>query len=314
MSETRYSKISLFTMIFFAAAGISMIVFTTSKWGIGISPDSAGYLAGAKNIINGKGTSLIYDSNGNLLNTWLPMTDNETYHLFPWPPLFPLILSIFGLMKLNLIQAGRWLNAVLFGANIFLITLIVRKYLKSFFLLVFAPIILITSKDMIQIHSTLWSEPLFIFLSLFGFVFLIDFLKNKKILFLLIASLFFSLAFFTRTMGISLIAVSAVAVLFYSELKIKNKIIYSAISILIEFLPFLIWTLKNKFTYGNSPAELIFHPLELSSYSRVMDTISLWVMTYKTSSKIRIILLTVLIIVIISIASFIAFKNKKRYG
>ena len=104
-------------------------------------------------------------------------------------------------------------------------------------------------------------------------------------------------------MGISLIAVSAVAVLFYSELKIKNKIIYSAISILIEFLPFLVWTLKNKFTYGNSPAELIFHPLELSSYYRVMGTISLWVMTYKTSSKIRIILLTVLIIIIISIAS-----------
>lgn len=313
MLETRYSKISLFTMIFFAVAGISMIVFATSRWGIGLSPDSAGYLAGAKNIINGKGISLIYDSNGNLLNTWLPMTDNETYHSFPWPPFFPLILSIFGFMKLNLIETGRWLNAVLFGANIFLITLIVKKYLKSFFLLVFTPIILITSKDMIGIHSMLWSEPLFIFLSLLGFVFLIDFLENKKILFLLIASLFFSLAFFTRTIGISLIAVSAAAVLFYSELKIKNKIIYSAISILIEFLPFSIWTLKNKFTYGTSPAEFIFHPLKLFSYSRVLDTISLWVMTYKTSSKIRIILITVLIIVIISIASFIAFKNKKRY-
>ena len=149
MLETRYSKISLFIMIFFAAAGILMIAFTTSRWGIGLFPDSAGYLACARNIINGKGISLIYDSNGNPLRTWLPWTDNETYHLFPWPPFFPLVLSIFGFAKLNLIQAGRWLNAVLFGANIFLVTLIVKKYLKSFFLLVFAPIILITSKDMI---------------------------------------------------------------------------------------------------------------------------------------------------------------------
>ena len=313
MLETRYSKISLFTMIFFAVLGTAMIFFLTSRWGIGLSPDSASYLSGARNIINGKGISLIYDSNGNPLITWVPWIDNETYHLFPWPPFFPLVLSIFGFMKLNLIEAGRWLNAVLFGANIFLITLIVKKYLKSFFLLVFAPIILITSNDMIRVHSMLWSEPLFIFLSLLGFVFLIDFLENKKILFLLIASLFFSLAFFTRTIGISLIAVSVVAVLFYSELKIKNKIIYCAISILIEFLPFSIWALKNKLTYGSSPAEFIFHPLTLSSYSHVLDTISLWFMPDEISSKFRIIIITVLIIVIISIASFITFKNKKRY-
>jgi hypothetical protein len=312
MLETRYSKISLFTMIFFAVTGTAMIFFVTSRWGVGLSPDSASYLAGARNIINGRGISLIYDSNGNPLITWVPWVDNETYHLFPWPPFFPLVLSIFGFMKLNLLEAGRWLNAVLFGANIFLIILIVKKYLKSFFLLVFAPIILITSNDMIRVHSMLWSEPLFIFLSLLGFVFLIDFLENKKILFLLIASLFFSLAFFTRTIGISLIAVSAVAVLFYSGLKIKNKIIYCAISILIGLLPFSIWTLKNRLTYGSSPAEFNFHHLTLSSYSHVLDTISLWVMTYKTSLKIRIILISVLIIIIISIASFIAFKNKKR--
>jgi len=312
MLETRYSKISLPAMIFFAVSGFFMIVFVTSKWGIGLSPDSAGYLAGAKNIINGKGISLIYDSNGNPLMTWLPWTDNEINHLFPWPPFFPLVLSIFGFMKINLIEAGRWLNAALFGANIFLITLIVKKYLKSFFLLIFAPIILITSGDMIKIHSMLWSEPLFIFLSLLGFIFLINFLENKKILFLLIASLFFSLAFFTRTVGISLAAASAAAVLFYSELKIKNRIIYTAISVLIGFLPFSIWTLINRFLYGTSQAEFIFHPLTLSSYSQVMDTISLWFLPDDISLKFRIIIITVLIIVIISVASFIAFKNKKR--
>jgi hypothetical protein len=313
MLETRYSKISLLIMIFFAVAGTAMIFFVTSRWGIGLSPDSASYLAGARNIINGRGISLVYDSNGNPLITWVPWIDNETYHLFPWPPFFPLVLSVFGFMKLNLVEAGRWLNAILFGTNIFLITLIVKKYLKSLFLLVFAPIILITSNDMIRVHSMLWSEPLFIFLSLLGFVFLIYFLENKKILFLLTASLFFSLAFFTRTIGISLIAVSAIAVLFYSELKIKNKIIYCAISVLIELLPFSIWTLKNKFTYGSSPAEFIFHHLKLSSYSQVMDKISLWVIPDQISSKLRIIVMAVLIIVIISIASFIAFKNKKRY-
>ena len=319
MLETENSKISLFTKIFFVlngffliVIGFFLIIFITNKWGVGLSPDSAGYLAAARNIINGRGISLIYDSNGNPLMTWLPWRDNIIPNLFPWPPFFPLVLSIFGFMKLNLIEAGRFLNALLFGANIFLVTFIVKKYLKSYFLMVFAPIILITSRDMIQIHSLLWSEPLFIFLGLLGLVFLFNFLENNKILFLLIASLFFSLAFFTRTIGISLIAVSAIAVLFYSDLKIKNKIIYSATSVLIGLLPFSILTLYNKFTYGTSSAEFIFHPLQLMSYSGILDTISLWVMANKTSEKIRIILITVLMIIIISVASFIAFKNKKR--
>ena len=320
MLETENSKISLFTKIFFAlngffliVIGFFMIIFLTTKWGIGLSTDSAGYLAGAMNIINGKDISLIYDSNGNPLMTWLPWRDNIIPNLFPWPPFFSLVLSIFGFMKLNLIEAGRFLNAVLFGANIFLVTFIVKKYLKSYFLMIFAPIILITSRDMIEIHSMLWSEPLFIFLGLLGLVFLFNFLENKKVLFLLIASLFFGLAFFTRTIGISLIAVSAVAVLFYSGLKIKNKIIYSATSVLIGLLPFSVWTLYNKFTYGAAPAEFIFRLLQLKYHSSILNTISLWVMTNKTSEKIRIILITVLIIIIISIASFIAFKNKKRY-
>jgi len=293
--------------------GFYTIILITAKWGAGFSADSAGYLACARNIVNGRGISLIYDSNGNPLSLWLPYRNDGILNLFPWPPFFPIVLSVFGFMKLNLIVAGRFLNALLFGVNIFLISFIVKKYLKSFFLTVFAIIILITSRDMIQIHTMFWSEPLFIFLTLLGFVFLIDFLKNKKILFLLIASLFFSLAFFTRTVGISLIAVCAAAVLFYSELKIKNKIIYSAMSILIGFLPFSLWTLINKFVYGGSQAEFVFNPLTLVQYSKILDTISLWVIANKASEKIRIIIIIALIIIMISMASFIALKNKKRY-
>jgi 4-amino-4-deoxy-L-arabinose transferase-like glycosyltransferase len=320
MSKTVHPKILLFMKKFFELYGFILIIigyfviiFITNKWGIGFSPDSAGYLAGARSIISGKGISFIYDLYGNPLKTWLPYMDNETLNLFPWPPFFPLILSVFGFIKINLVLAGRMLIAVLFGANIFLVTHIVKKYLKSYFLMAFAFIFLITSRDMIQIHSMLWSEPLFIFLSLLGFVFLFDFLENNKIIFLLAASLFFSLANFTRTIGISLIAVCAVAVLFYSELKIKKRIIYSGISILIGFLPFAIWTLINKFIYNSSPAELIFRPIRVIYYAKILNTISLWVFNNKTSEKIRIILIAVLIIIIISMASFIAFKNKKRY-
>ena len=293
--------------------GFFLIILITSDRSIGITQDSAGYLAGARNIIDHKGLILLYDSLGNPLITWVPWRDNEVLHLFPWPPFFPLILSILGFMKLDLVQAGRFLNAALFGANVFLITFIIKKYLKSIFLMILAAIILLTSRNLISIHSNLWSEPLFIFLSLLGFVFLFYFLENTKILFLLVSSSFFSLAFFTRTIGVILIAVIAIAILLYSDLKIRDKLIYSFISILIIILPFSIWTLYNKLVYGISTLEFIFHPLPLKYSANILNTISLWVMPDKTPSKIRIILISILIIAVTSISSYIALKNKKRH-
>jgi len=169
-------------LVSFSFIGFFLIIFITNNWGIGFSPDSVGYLSAARNIVNGNGISLIYGPDGNPLTLWLPYRDSEPFNSFYWPPFFPLLLSIFGLMKLNLFIVGRFLIAALFGANIFLVTFIVKKYLKSTFLMVFAAIILITSKDMIYIHSMLWSEPLFIFLSLLGILFLINFLTLQELL------------------------------------------------------------------------------------------------------------------------------------
>lgn len=305
----------IFTKIFLASVGLIgflLIIAVTSQWGIGLSPDSAGYLAGARNIVNGKGISLIYDSDGNILRTWLPWRDHETSHLFTWPPFFPLVLSIFGFLKLDLLVAGRFLIAAIFGANVFLITFIVRKYLKSTFLMVLAAILLITSRHMIWLHTMLWSEPLFILLSLLGLILLIYFLEKKKILFLLTASIFFSLAFLTRTIGISLIAVMVLTLLLFSDLKIKNKIIYSAISIFIGILPFSIWILVNKFTYGTAPAEFIFHPFPFIHYFRTLNVISMWIMPAGTPVLVRILLIIVFMILAVFIAAYIILKNKKK--
>jgi MFS family permease len=157
----------------------------------------------------------------------------------------------------------------------------------------------------------LWSESLFIFLSLLGIIFLINFLKEKRILLLLIASLFFGLAFFTRTIGISLAAVSVASVMFFSELKIRNRIMYSVISIFIVILPFFTWTLINSLLYGRN-IEFVYHPFNPKYYYVILNPISLWVMPNKTPEKVRIILIIILIIAIISIASYMAFKNKRR--
>lgn len=312
MNEAKYFKYSIYVVIFFAIASITLIIFVTSKFGPGISEDSVAYIAAARNILNGKGISLLFDLKGNQLNLWLPRLDNELYHVFPWPPLFPFIISIFGFIGLNLIESARWINAILFGANIALILLIIRKYTRSLLLIIFSSIIFITFKNMIHVHSYVWSEPLFLFLSLLGFYFLFYFLENNKIYNFLISSVSFSLAFFTRTIGVSLIATGVIAILFFSKLKIKNKIIYSLFFTVTGFIPFSIWTLKNKFTFGYTTAEFLIHPSLFDNLKEAIRTVSSWFYLDILPFKISLILLVIILSTIIFTSIYISIKDKKR--
>ena len=312
MNESKYLKYSIYVIIFFAIASTTLIISVTSRFGPGISEDSIAYIAAIRNILNGRGFSVLFDLKGNQLNLWLPMHDNELYHILPWPPLFPFIISIFGFAGFNLIESARWINAFFFGANIALILLIIRKYTRSLLLIIFSSIIFITFKNMIHVHTYVWSEPLFLFLSLLGFYFLFYFLENNKIYNFLISSLSFSLAFFTRTVGISLIAAGVIAILFFSKLKIKNKIIYSLFFTIIGFLPFLTWTLKNKFIFGYTTVEFLIHPLKFDNLKEALRTVFSWFYLDILPFKMSLILLVIIIITIIFTSIYISIKNKKR--
>lgn len=312
MNESKYFKYSIYVIIFFVLVSITLIISATSKFGPGISEDSVAYIAAARNILNGRGVSLLVDLKGNHLNLLTPMHDEEIFHIFPWPPLFPFVISIFGFLHFNLIESARWINAILFGANIALILLIIRKYTRSLLLIIFSAIIFITFKHMIQVYSYVWSEPLFLFLGLLGFYFLFCFLENSKMSNFLISSLSFSLAFFTRIVGISLIATGIIAILFFSKLKIKNKIIYSLFFTITGFLPFLIWTLKNKFIFGYTSADFLFHPLLFDFFKKAIGTVFSWFYLDIFPFKISLILLAIILITIIFTSIYISIKNKKR--
>ncbi len=312
MDESRYFKYSIYIIGFLALAGIALIISATSKFGPGISEDSIAYIAAAKNILNFKELSVLFDLEGNQLNLWLPRVEKELYHILPWPPLFPFIISIFGFLHFNLARSAGLINAILFGANIALILLIIRKYTRSLVLIIFSSIILITSKNMLLVHSFVWSEPLFLFLGLLGFYFLFCFLDNKKNYNFIISALCFSLAFFTRTVGISLIAAGVTAILFFSRLKIKNKIIYSILLSVIGFLPFSIWTLKNNIIFGNTTTGFFFHPASPDDLIEAVRTVSSWFYLDIFPFKIYLILLMLVLTAITAVSIYISRKNKKR--
>ena len=167
-------------LILLAIVGIILISFISSKWGIGLSPDSVFYIAAAENILNGNGVTVLYNDNGTIpLNLWIPSDSEAEILVLRWPPLYPAVLSLSGILGLNLIIGARIVSILLFGANIFLIGIIIYKFTRSIWLAIFSSVIMITSDVLLAVHSYAHSESLFILFGFLGLFLLISNLKNN---------------------------------------------------------------------------------------------------------------------------------------
>ena len=119
----------------------------STYYGLGTTYDSMNYLAAADS----------FRSSGTFVGV-----NGDPY--LAWPPLFPLILSLFG-EQMDLVS--KFINSGLFGYLIFLWDRIaINLQLNAKSRLLFS-IILALGTPILMVHSFLWSEPFFlVFLSL----------------------------------------------------------------------------------------------------------------------------------------------------
>ena len=82
--------------------GSLLILLATSRYGVGLSPDSASYIAAARSLLAGRG---YLDYNGD------PMV------LFP--PLYPTLIALGSLIWPDPIFVARYVNAASFGLIVF---------------------------------------------------------------------------------------------------------------------------------------------------------------------------------------------------
>src|SRR3990172_3099143 len=96
--------------------GAIILLLVVTRWGIGLSPDSAIYIAGARSLLEGHGISFPLGA-----GRWQPIT--------AWPPFYSIVLAVLGLPGVDPWIGARFLNAVLLGANAILTALILRRVL-----------------------------------------------------------------------------------------------------------------------------------------------------------------------------------------
>jgi Dolichyl-phosphate-mannose-protein mannosyltransferase len=208
-----------------------LAIFYSTRWGIGLNQDSLFYIGGAESILRGQGFSYLQQG--------------EMRTITKWPPLYSLVLAMFGMISTSVFAGARWVNALLFGINIVLVGRIVMVKTARLWPALLASSLMLMSGDMLTYHALAVSEPLYILFGLGALYFLDKYIQEASIYHLILGSLLVSAATLTRYIGVSLIATLCISLLIFSRRTLRERLIDCVVAGLVSSLPLLLWQVRN---------------------------------------------------------------------
>lgn len=203
-----------------SAVGVYLVYLFTKYSGVGISPDSIMYTSAARSMVH---TGKLITFN----NT--PITD--------FPVFYPLFLSaVLAVTGVDPFVAGAAINCVLFAITIFLSGWIVQRFNPSSWIYKWLMLIgIVLSPALLQVFTFLWSETLFILISLIFIIAARQYFVKHTWGTLIVFALMAAIGVITRYAGITLVGAGGLALLLDRALPIRKKIIhivvYSVVSV-----------------------------------------------------------------------------------
>lgn len=251
------------TLLALGILGVFLLLFHTRN-GPGITGDSVHYVMGAENILAGNGYSRT-DGSGE----FVPIT--------AFPPGFSTALIPLITLGLEAFQAGRMLNAILFGVNIALVGILLYRYTGSIVYPLLGSTLVLLSEDLLHIHSWVMSEGLYIFLMLASIWALTEFLDDGHRWKILALGALVAAAILTRYIGVSLLGVGVLAILIFRaagwKAKISEVVAFSAIVI----MPLGLWFWRNGTVEGTVVNRAIaYHPISMDLILAALGTMNAW--------------------------------------
>lgn len=228
--------------------GVGLILYET-QIGPGINGDAIQYIMGAENLALGNGFSRI-SGNGELR----PITG--------FAPLYSTILAGLSLVGLDVFQAARMLNAILFGANIFLVGKLIHRYTGNLLPALVGSALVLTSETQFRQHVMALSEPTFIFLMLVSVYGLASYLDTKSRSMLMLSAITAGLASLTRYAGVSMTATGLTMIFLFSRTSWRRRLLDCALFGGISLLPVFLWLRRSVSDSGTLANRVIkFHPM-----------------------------------------------------
>jgi len=254
-------------LLMVSLVGASTLLIAT-PFGLGVTDDSHVYLSGARHLQAGRG----FLSKSVCTGAVVPISH--------FPPFYSVVLSLSGLFEAKPLEAARWLNAALLGANSLIVGLLLHHLLPSARIVpLLGAFLTATSLVMLEVHSAVWTEPLFIFLMLLGLICLGKHLAAPDLRLLVVGSLFVGLAASTRYAGIALVLAGGLGLLLWCDRTLYRRLLHAASFGLISCLPLGLVMLRNLHQAGSATdRSLSFHPVTGARLEALIVSFGSWLL------------------------------------
>lgn len=277
------------TLMALSVVGFTILWFST-PWGIGVGYDSIFYLSAADNLLNGLGLSRL-DGYGNII----PLTH--------FPPLYPLTIAGVSLISgLDSDIAARLLAAFYFGLLVGIVGWLAYRYTRSFLASLMGAALILVSPILLDLSFMAMSELPYLVLMLLGIHFLNLRILNGRKIELFIAAALAGLAYLTRYVGITLVALGGLSLLVFQPRtwgqKLKDVVTFGVISL----LPVMAFYVRNGLLTGSLTNRIIaFHPPTTNQIRQGLASVTAWLLPARIDSTLRLIALGLYLLVIMAL-------------
>lgn len=243
-------------------AGMVAAIVPAARYGAGVTPDSVAYLSAAKNFAAGSG--------------FMRFDGVEYVH---WPPLFPFLLSIRADSVLDAATTARWINVVAFGGLVAIVALWLRALLATRWLAILGTAIVAFGYPLIWVTTHVWSEPLFLLLSILTWRALERARAPGAGAYKVVASVLAALAVLTRYAGLFLVISCALALLVSPGPFLRRRLPAVVMFLGIASIPTLLWLSRNVHVDETVAGERATSVIGPDSLIRTMaGTLTRWVL------------------------------------
>ncbi|MEM6314731.1 MAG: hypothetical protein AAF743_11615, partial [Planctomycetota bacterium] len=259
------------TLVLVAVTASTLVLATVTRYGLGLSPDSRGYLLAAEQFAADR-TIRVPDRAGELA----PMTQ--------FPPGLPVVLGLAIDAGFDAEHVARWINvgglSVLAVFAVILARLGGARWPVAFV----AGTIIAASAQLVSVHAMLWSEPLANVLLVGGLVLLVMHVRGRGGRvgpWLIVAAGLFAAATMVRYAAIAAVVGAIIALLTAAGSR-HHRLASAAVMGVVGAGPFTLWAWRNHTLTGRaSGRELAFHPPSAGDITSFAEAIGDWVLALR---------------------------------
>lgn len=244
------------------AAGLTLCA---TRDGIGLSTDSDAYLTAARTLAHGQGISEEGPEG------YKPLTH--------FPPLYPMIIAGISALGIAPGTAARAMNVATAMGSVLMAGWILRRGIGvSHRAALVGAATLAVSVHLVSVNSMVWTEGLFILLTLVTLALLGRFLDERRRAVLIAAALATGLAMMTRYAGAAVLIAGLVLLLGCGVRARRRRLIDAMIFTCIAAAPMVAWAVRNTLLAGSVANRRIgWHPPDEGSLAVGANAVAQWV-------------------------------------